>query len=45
MQTKEGGNCQTAGSHKNDALTFMGHAATTDKNLCTVSVGELQCWG
>lgn len=35
---RETGICQTAGSLRNRALTFMGQAASTDKNLCAFSL-------
>lgn len=38
MQVEETGICQTAGLLRNRALTFTGQAATSDKNLCTLSI-------
>lgn len=38
MSMEEARICQTAGSLRNSALTFTGQAATTDENLCTLSL-------
>lgn len=38
MQMEEVGLCQMAGMLRNSVLTFTGQAATSDGNLCTLSL-------